>query len=425
VAQSGTVIESRRLLLVIPYRWELLIWLWVAFFLNQADRQVFGVVLPLISNDLGLTDVQAGLIASVFTAALGIVVPLAGYAGDVYSRKWIVTVSLLAWSTATLFTGFTAGLLSLIAVRSLATAVGEAFYAPSANALISEHHVETRAQAMAVHQTSLYLGIVASGWTAGYIGQRFGWRAAFWFFGAAGILLAAVVMTRLRNAPAMQVADRVPPLLVLRTIVRRPTVWLLAMGFAGMVFVNIGYLTWTPTYLHERFGLSLANAGFSSMFYHHLGAFAGVLVGGRLSDRIAKRKAVVRPAMQACALLFGAPFLYLIGSSRTIIAVYLALGCFGVFRGIYDSNIYAALYEVIEPRFHASAASVVIAFAFTAGAVAPVALGAAKRAIGLGGGLSGLSAVYVAAGLSIFVAARFFFSRDRERLKSNAGACDH
>jgi MFS family permease len=403
---------------LIPYRWELLIWLWLAFFLNQADRQVFGVVLPLLRADLGLTDVQAGLVASIFTVSLGLVVPIAGYAGDAFSRKWIVTASLMAWSVATLMTGFGTGLLYLIAVRSVSTAVGEAFYAPSANALISEHHVETRAQAMAVHQTSLYTGVVVSGWLAGYLGQRFGWRAAFWVFGSAGMLLAFLLAWRLRDSRAARTVERVSPWPVLRTLLRRPTVLLLALGFTGMVFVNIGYLTWTPTYLHERFGLSLPNAGFSSMFYHHLGAFLGVALGGRISDRVAPRNPAVRPMLQAGALLLGAPFLYLIGSGGTLAVVYLALFCFGTFRGVYDSNIYAALYEVIEPRFHASAASVIIAFAFTGGALAPLALGAAKQAIGLAGGISWLSLVYVVASGFIFAAARFFFHRDYARIHS-------
>ena len=39
------------------YKWEVLALLWVAYLLNQADRQVFNVVLPLIREDLGLSDV--------------------------------------------------------------------------------------------------------------------------------------------------------------------------------------------------------------------------------------------------------------------------------------------------------------------------------------------------------------------------------
>lgn len=401
----------------LPYRWELLVWLWMAFFLNQADRQVFSVVLPLLSADLHLSAVQAGLIASIFTATLGMVVPLAGYAGDVFSRKWIVTGSLLVWSVATLLTGFGNGLLYLILIRSIATGVGEALYAPAANALIGEHHTETRAQAMSIHQTSLYTGIVVSGWAAGYLGQTFGWRAAFWLFGLAGIVLVPLCAWRLRSQPAVSGKQTLPVAVVARTLVRRPTIWLLAVGLGGFVFVNIGFLTWTPTYLRERFGLSLANAGFSSAFYYHLGSLAGVLLGGPVSDRVAPRRPVFRPEIQGFGLLLGAPCLFLIGRADTLIGVYAACVALGIFRGIYDSNLYASLFEVTEPRFHASSAALIIAVAFLIGAVAPVALGVAKVAVGLGAGISALSLVFVIAGGSILVAARWYFCRDRARVQ--------
>lgn len=167
-----------------PYKWEMLVWLWLAFFFNQADRQVFGTVLPQLKLELHLSDVQAGWLATAFTAALAIAVPFAGYVGDVCDRARVITWSLLGWSAATLLTGFGTTFLYFIIVRSIATGAGEAFYAPAANALIAEHHTETRGRAMAIHQTSLYGGVIASGLIAGWIADRFGWRMSFWGFGA-------------------------------------------------------------------------------------------------------------------------------------------------------------------------------------------------------------------------------------------------
>ena len=51
----------------ISYKWELILMLWVAYFLNQGDRQIFNAVIPLIKEDLQLTDVKLGLVASVCT----------------------------------------------------------------------------------------------------------------------------------------------------------------------------------------------------------------------------------------------------------------------------------------------------------------------------------------------------------------------
>lgn len=122
------------------YKWELLVLLWLAFFLNQADRQIFSVVLPLIRKDLGLSDAELGLIASALVWTYGLLVPIAGFIGDRFSRRNILGVSLVFWSLATLSTGFCTTLIQFVLLRGMATGGGEAFYAPSANSLLSEHH---------------------------------------------------------------------------------------------------------------------------------------------------------------------------------------------------------------------------------------------------------------------------------------------
>lgn len=63
------------------YKWEVLALLWVAYLLNQADRQVFNVVLPLIREDLGLSDVAIGSIATVFNLFYALLVPIGGLVG--------------------------------------------------------------------------------------------------------------------------------------------------------------------------------------------------------------------------------------------------------------------------------------------------------------------------------------------------------
>ena len=63
------------------YKWEVLALLWVAYLLNQADRQVFNVVLPLIREDLGLSDVAIGSIATIFNLFYAVLVPIGGSGG--------------------------------------------------------------------------------------------------------------------------------------------------------------------------------------------------------------------------------------------------------------------------------------------------------------------------------------------------------
>ncbi len=387
------------------YKWELLFWLWLAFFFNQADRQIFNVVLPLIKADLLLSDAQLGLVASLFVLVIGLCIPVAGIVGDLFNRKTILCLSLLVWSAATFFTGISTLLWHLIVLRSVAVGGGEAFYAPAANALLGDYHTKSRALALSVHQTALYAGVVLSGWLGAWLGEQYGWRNAFFVFGGVGIVLAGLLMLRLRSAsPADPVSQQSPGWrLAVRAFVTEPRAWLLTGAFSGMVLVNVGYLTWMPTFLHESFNLSLPQAGFHSMFYHHLLAFVGVLVGGIWSDRLARRSSRARLVIQAMALLLGVPFIWAMGQSQTLTGTYLALGGFGFFRGIYDANIYATLFDVIQPAYRATATGLMAMVAFLVGSSSPYLLGVLKPSWGLAGGLSSLSVGYLVAGICVWV----------------------
>lgn len=389
---------------------------WVAYFLNQGDRQIFNVVIPLIKDDLQITDVQIGWVATLFTLVYGIMVPIAGFVGDVLRRKWIVFFSLLVFSVGTLCTGMSSGIIALILFRSIATGGGEAFYYPAATSLIGQFHGKTRAMAMSIHQTSLYVGVVASGFLAGFIGEHHGWRAAFYVFGAVGVLWAFVTLWRIRDTPlyaANKEEARQPGFReTVRTVFAKRTVYFLSLAFGLMCFVNVGYLTWMPTYLHERFGMSLAAAGLNSTLYHFAFAFVGVIIGARIADRGARKRPRIRMEVEMMGLLLGAPFIFWIGQSDTQFWCYVAMGLFGIFRGMYDSNLFAALFDVIEPRYRSSSIGVMLSIGFIIGALAPVLLGWAKTAVGLEWGISLLSCCYLAGAALIGIGLHCFFKKD-------------
>ncbi len=400
------------------YKWELVGLLWIAFFLNQADRQIFNVVLSLIKEDLQFTDAELGLISSVLIWVYGLLVPVAGFLGDLIERKKILVYSLLFWSFSTLLTGFGHSVLYFVLIRGIATGGGEAFYAPTANALISEHHTKSRSFALSLHQTAVYVGIISSGLLAGYVGEHYGWRAAFYLFGGFGILVGVLIQFRLRNTRTTTTTVtwsvyKATLLHTLQYLSKKPTALLHSLAFAGMVFVNVGYLTWMPTFLIENFNLSVTEAGFSSMFYHHSAAFLGVLVGGKLADKLAFKKRVNRLWVQAAALLAGAPFIYGMGAGQELWIIYTSLALFGFFRGIYDSNIFASLYEVVAPAYRSSAGGLMLMFAFLMGASAPYILGVVKPTLGLATGISWLSISYVLAALLLMWAAIRYFNRDQ------------
>lgn len=406
---------------LVPYKWELIIWLWLVHFINQADRQIFNVLLPLVKADMQLTDVQLGLIATAFTLCVGLCIPVAGFVGDLYQRKFIIIISMVVWSTATIFTGASSMLWHLILFRCVGVGGGEAFYAPAANAYISERHRKTRALAISIHQTALYAGIVLSGILGGLIGETYGWRSAFYVFGVIGLILSGVLYFRLAPSERGSLGKGVGKVQFIRDAAllffKTPSAILLGGAFMCLVYVNVGFLTWMPTYMHEQFGQSIAEAGFSSTFYHHISAFFGILLGGVFSDKLALRSKNSRLIIQSTALFLGSPFIFLMTTSSELWQTYFCLAGFGFFRGLYEANFITSLYEVIHSRFHASVIGVLYLFVFSVGSLSPLVLGYFKATVGLAAGLSWMSFAYIAGAIFILLTLFFFIERDREKAK--------
>ncbi len=409
------------------YKWQLVALLCVAFFLNQGNRQIYSTVLTQIkaaadAGGLGLSDVQAGMVASVFIACYGLCVPLAGFLGDRLRRKWQLLFSVLVFSIGTLMTGFGGGLLSLIVFYGIIFGAGEAFYYPPATSLLSQFHEKSRATAFSIHQAALYLGIMFSGFFSGYLARtmELKWRAPFLIFGAAGIIWSLVMLVCLRDTPNQEASGKVARVSVRETlahILSKRSAIMLALAFGCMVYVDVGFKTWTPTFLIEKFGFAPEKAGFSAVFYHFVCAFAGVMAGGRLTDTFAARRKTIRFEANALGLLLGAPFLYMMTQGPSEWFCFAMLGLFGFFRGIYDSNLFASLFDVIKPQYRATATGLMLSFAFLVGSFSPTVLGLLKTRFGLSFGLASLSAAYVLAGAVILTACTLFFHKDYEGSK--------
>ena len=408
------------------YKWEIIFLLWVAYFLNQADRQVFNTVLPHIQEYLGATDATMGPISTCFNLFFACTVPFAGYFADRLSRSKIIIFSVALFSVATMFTGYASTVVLMILMRSIATGVGEAIFGPTYPAIIAEYHDgSTRARAMSIHQTAYYIGVIASGFLAGLIADKMGWQYSFLIFGAAGVLFTFVLILRLRDkSPAQQKTETTqsakPSFFeAMAAIFKVPTAVCMIFGFTSLIFVLTGYLTWMPKCLMETFNLSAASAGFNSMFWTHAAAFVGVLVAGSLSDKLAASKGggKNRLILQAGGLLLAAPCIVLMGLSKEIWVVYAALAGFGFFRAFFDANTYSILYDVISERYHSSSSAVLQMFGFGMGSLAPLILGLMSPKLGLSGGIATLSVIWVVAGVVLLVAKFCFFDKDAAKLK--------
>ena len=406
--ENNTLRKSR-----LDYKWVALGLLWVAFFLQQGMRQVYGPLLGSIRESLGATDVQLGLASSLFTLVYGLTIPFAGFAADRFSRKWMVVAGVAIFSAGILSSGFVTCIGALVVTYGLVNGFGQPFYYPASTSLVSQLHADTKATALSLLQLGMYIGVIGCSWLAGGLATlgADGWRLPFKALGALGLVVALVLALGLRNtrhAPtaAADAASRVTPLMALKAMFSKPAAVLIALALGMEVYVDVGFKTWMPSYLADTFAVGKASAGLHAVLWHYLGAALGILVGSRLGDRLVKRVPTIRFWIIGGGLLLGAPFIALMSLATTYWGCCVAMGLFGVFRGAYDSNNFAAFFDVVEPRFHASAAGFNLMIAFLFGCFSPMVLGWTKECFSLSTGLLTLSAAYLAGTVLLVFACR-------------------
>ena len=405
------------------YKWLLIALLSCAFFFHQADRALFGLLTIPIQKDIGLTDVQIGWINTTLSWTLAAMTVVAGFLGDRLSRKWIITLSLIAWSLMTICMGFIGGFAGAIFFRSIATGVGESFYAPSAYALIAVHHRETRSVALSIHQAALYFGLMVSGLiVAAALGWLGSWRNVFIAFGAAGCALGVVFIWALKDGErgtgnrerGMRREDIKEGL---RAYFCNPSALCATAGFVAIVFVNNAYLFWAPKFAAEKFAVGVGEAGKGVMLWHHLFAFAAILLGGAITDRFVGKMPRFRLGFQILALLCGAPMLLWIGLAPSFAALLVAASAYGVFRGFFEVNTHASLFDVVAPGHRSTAVGLLNMIAFFFGGLSGVAMGALSQRWGVRGFEIGFGIMAGAYALgAALMAFSFFFTFNKNRV---------
>jgi MFS family permease len=397
--------------------------LWLVCLFNYADRQAIFSVFPRLHVEMGLSDIQLGVVGGSFMWVYAAALPFAGVVADRVNRKALILGGLLFWSAITLATGWATEYWHLVLFRAL-EGLGEAFYFPASMSLLSDYHgKETRSRAMGLHQSSVYAGTVLGGVVAGYCADYYGWRSGFYLFGGLGVALAVALLFCLRE-PTRGAADgptegtpRVAPevsikdaLRGVREVARVPMALVLTAVFVGANFVAVIFLTWMPSYLYQAFGMSLTMAGLNATFWLQAASVAGVLCGGWLADRWARRRGG-RSLVQAVGLLAGAPVVFLTGWSRDVEVLVVALAGFGFCKGLYDANIWASLYDVVPTQRRATAQGLMNSVGWLGAGVAPIAVAAASAQYGLAACLSATSVVYLLCGGLLVAGTAIFFPR--------------
>ena len=287
--------------------WVTVTILMVAYVLSFIDRQILNLLVEPIRRDLVISDTQMsllmGLSFALFYTVCGI--PL-GRLADTRSRRGLIAVGVLFWSAATAACGMAKLYWQFLLCR-VGVGVGEAALSPAAYSLIADSFPpERRATAISVYSMGVYLGSGIAFLLGGLViqfasaqgdlvlpllGEVRPWQLIFLILGAAGVLFTLLMLAVHEPVRRGVGAGVAVPLAEVGRYIRsnRRTVLCHNFGFAGLALAGYGSAAWIPTFFIRTYGWDAGQVGIVYGSIVAVFGCLGIVFGGRLADRLARR----------------------------------------------------------------------------------------------------------------------------------------
>lgn len=352
---------------------------------NYLDRSLLGLALPAIKAEMRVSDTALGLVSGfaflLFYSILG--VPIAWLA-DRYSRRNIIAIGFAFWSCMTLLTGWIVNIWQLALARFLMGAGEACGIAPSNSIIADLFRAERRPLAFSIFGTAVSISSILFFPVIGWIGQVHGWRAMFVAAGIPGVLLALIFFLTVREptrgaseakrAARRNQADFGASLAFLAG----SRAYLCIVGGATLMGLNVfAASVWTPTFLSRVHDMTLLQVAATTGPIRGVFGVAGVLLGGLLIDRLARRAPHWRMTIPALACLLAAPaeLVFILADRTDIWLPAYAASAFLLL--IHQGPIFAAIVSVARVRMRAVATSILLfSSALIGQALGPLIVGA-------------------------------------------------
>jgi MFS family permease len=360
-----------------------LLFLSLIYSFNFFDRNLFGLLMPLVKADFQLSDTALALISGMafilFYSAAG--VPIARLA-DVANRRTIIAVSFTVWSLVTALSGLATSVWQLVVLRFLQGA-GEAGGVPPSQSMVSDIFSKRRRPlALAIVSAgSAFAGLVLTP-LSGVLGELYGWRVAFMAAGFPGVALGLVFWATVREPPRGATEakgvnlDQASFMESVGFLVRQNAFLFLLLGGAVFGIVTAINFTWSVTFLVRVHHLSMSEIGFTvGPIRGLIGAGSGIL-GAVIAQRLGKRDERWALWVPAAGTILAAPceILFLMAPTPGLALVGLSLQ--SLFGGLCMPALYAACLSLARVRMRTLASAIyLLAVNLVGQVVGPLAVG--------------------------------------------------
>lgn len=270
--------DSRSIAAAPSYRWTVVALLFAATTINYIDRQVLGLLAPVLETEIGWSEAEYGLVVSSFSAAYALGLLIFGRFIDRIGTRAGYAAAIAIWSVAAMAHAGARSAVGFAAAR-FGLGLGEAGNFPAANKAVAEwFEGKDRAFAVGLFNCGSNVGAILTPLAVPWITMKYGWQAAFLSTGALGIVWLASWLVLYRERPQAQQAG-----VSWRVLLKHRAVWALVICRFLTDPVWWFYLYWAPKFLHSKHGLDLMQLG-PPLIVIYLAADGGSLFGGWLSS---------------------------------------------------------------------------------------------------------------------------------------------
>jgi MFS transporter, ACS family, hexuronate transporter len=360
-------------------RWLVCGLLFFAATVNYMDRQVIGLLKPMLQVQFGWTEVGYSNIVLAFQLAYGVGLLFVGKLIDWLGTRKGFSLAVFVWSVAAMAHAV-AGSVFQFAVARFGLGLGESGSFPASIKAVAEWFPKReRALATGLFNSGANVGALVTPLVVPWLTYRFGWRMAFIATGGLGALWIATWLwlyqnpeeTRSLSPAELEYIHSDPPDTVtkvpVRNLIKLRQAWAIGLGKAFTDPIWWVYLFWIPDFLSRNFKLDLRGMALPILVIYS-GASVGSISGGWLSSTLLKRgwsvNASRKTAMLICALAV-MPIMFAANTRDTWLAIAFVALAAGAHQG-WSANI----YTLASDMFPRSVVASVIAYATLLGAIA-------------------------------------------------------
>jgi ACS family hexuronate transporter-like MFS transporter len=362
------------------YRWLVVALLFFATTINYIDRQIIGLLKPVLEKEFAWSESAFAIIVVAFTGAYAAGLLSFGWLIDRVGTKLGYILSVVLWSIMGMLHAAARSVSGFVAAR-IGLGLGEAGNFPAGMKAISEWFpTKERGVAAGIFNSGTAVGVVLAVLITPWILVTFGWQEVFIITGASGFVWL-ILWLWLYEVPARQKLLSPKELALIRegqeggeTKTKIP--WLRLFGYPqtwaflfGKFFIDPifwFFLFWLPSYFASAFQLDLTRPSPELMIIY-AATTLGSIYGGYFSSFLIRRGMAVIKARKAALLVFAVLELSIL-SAQFVTDIWLAVAIISLVVAVHQAWA-TNVFTLASDMFPREAVSSVVGIGGTAGAV--------------------------------------------------------